>query len=141
MTMCVKECRIEHGEIVHAPGCATSPSPILENLTDAELETLAGDEIPRGVQPRLMSLDEARILVARQLNSVLAGAIEAVAAAQKNDPTPESNEHKNGTLMRIAAQEFVQGNALLIKKLERPTILRPGQRSMARVRPLVGRSH
>lgn len=121
MSACVKECRIEHGEIIHAPGCGAD----LEKLTDAqlaELEAALGAKVGPA-QPVLMTMNEARVSVASMLNEVLSNASAAVLAAQAQDTDTESNEYKNGSLMVAAAREFVAANTSIIKRCRQKRIL------------------
>lgn len=84
---------------------------------------LEGEKKP---QPPRMTMDECRVAIARLLCEVLTGTMAEVEAKLAQDPERDtSNEAHNGKLMILAGMEFVEGNRILIRKLERPAILRP----------------
>jgi hypothetical protein len=80
---------------------------------------------PKPLQPHLMTMDDARVSVARMLNNILSKSAAEVTAALEVDPDKESNAYQNGARMVLAAQEFMKGNDILIKRLTTPRILRP----------------
>ncbi len=125
MSECVPECRTEDGETFHAVGCVHHAVAGVVNV----------EEKPAGPEIRRMTMDEARIGVARLLNNVLTTSTAELGAALEKDPERDtSNQAHNGKMMLLAAMEFIQGNNILIKRLERPAILRPERGFSRRMR-------
>jgi hypothetical protein len=86
--------------------------------------------------PPLFSMDDARAAILRMLNNVLTSSSAEVKAAMETDSDKESNQYKNGETMLRAAAEFIAANAIILKKVTTPKILRT-ERSMK----VIGKLH